>query len=72
MEGPTSVSALLHSATLVVAGLIVAQHKATFSSSLLLFCLFACGFVLLCVTVNSDPDAKRLAAISTCMMILLL
>lgn len=64
MEGPSQVSALLHSATLVILGIIVVSHHTSELSALIsgltYFHLPACilaGFV--------DSDFKRAAALST-------
>ena len=71
MEGPTSVSALLHSATLVITGLLITYHKVTLPSDPVLIGMFVLGLAILAVTSDHDPDAKRVAAISTCTIVLL-
>lgn len=69
MEGPTPVSSLLHSATLVLAGIIMWCHEAVvLSSSTLLLCS-VCGWVLVCLGYNVDGDYKKLGAVSTCCMV---
>ena len=70
MEGPTSVSALLHSATLVITGILISYHKVAIPSAPVLVGMFILGLVLLAITSDYDPDAKRVAAISTCTIII--
>ena len=63
MEGPTPVSALLHSCTLVMAGLfVVLRMSAQFSLPLFLFV----GVSLVCLATSYlEADLKRLIAYST-------
>jgi len=69
MEGPTPVSALLHSATLVLTGLL---YYLRFVDSILLSVLiFILSFGTLSISYTSmlDADIKKVAAISTSTMI---
>jgi NADH:ubiquinone oxidoreductase subunit 5 (subunit L)/multisubunit Na+/H+ antiporter MnhA subunit len=73
MEGPTNVSALLHSATLVLAGLFVYSTSFHLHTDIgFLACLLFTGFIMICLSNVPDPDAKKISATSTCIIISLL
>jgi NADH-quinone oxidoreductase subunit L len=70
MEGPTNVSALLHSATLVVAGSLVWLQDIAYPPPLrTLLALFSLGLLLVAFAHLPDADAKKVSAISTCLLI---
>jgi hypothetical protein len=70
MEGPTPVSSLLHSATLVLTGLLLYVLLADSTSSPDWFSLLLMsGSLVIPISCSFDPDAKKLAALSTCLMI---
>jgi NADH:ubiquinone oxidoreductase subunit 5 (subunit L)/multisubunit Na+/H+ antiporter MnhA subunit len=73
MEGPTSVSALLHSATLVVTGLVLASRSlALATGSTFLLVAFSLGVAMVSMSGSADPDSKKVAANSTVSMLSLL
>jgi NADH-quinone oxidoreductase subunit L len=72
MEGPTPVSALLHSATLVIAGVIIYTRSIASYQLSWLHVVVAVGAVLVCMSYVVDPDSKKVAAVSTCIMLSLL
>lgn len=72
MEGPTPVSALLHSATLVIAGVIIYTRTSANYQLSLIPVIICVGTVLVCVSHMNDPDIKKCAAISTCIVLSLL
>jgi NADH:ubiquinone oxidoreductase subunit 5 (subunit L)/multisubunit Na+/H+ antiporter MnhA subunit len=72
MEGPTPVSALLHSATLVISGIIVYTRSIQTYQVSLVHVIVATGTVLVCLSYVADPDSKKVAAVSTCIMVSLL
>jgi NADH-quinone oxidoreductase subunit L len=69
MEGPTSVSALIHAATLVTAGLfLVIKIKFILLSGIICFimlCLSFIGILMLALIAADQFDVKRLIAYST-------
>lgn len=68
MVGPTPVSALLHSATLVVAGVVLLTRATPLLSSSVLLVIGLIGGVTTVVTgiiATAQPDLKRLLAAST-------
>jgi NADH-ubiquinone oxidoreductase chain 5 len=72
MEGPTPVSALLHSATLVIAGIIVYSRSVASYQLTPLLCVLIVGTLLVLASYVHDTDTKKCAAISTCIMLSLL
>jgi NADH-quinone oxidoreductase subunit L len=72
MEGPTPVSALLHSATLVIAGVIIYSRSSSSYQASTLSSLILVGTLLVLLSFTHDADSKKCAAISTCIMISLL
>ncbi len=72
MEGPTPVSALLHSATLVIAGVIVFSRSFCSYQLTTLFSILIAGTILVLISYVHDADTKKCAAISTCIMLSLL
>lgn len=72
MEGPTPVSTLLHSATLVLAGLIVYTHYAHVLAVTPLILVLTIGYTCVCTSWCIDADAKKVCAISTALTIALL
>jgi len=72
MEGASHVSALLHSATLVIAGIIVFIRNAKISCGELLFLLFIFGLIITTMTLQNSSDTKKTAATSTCILIALI
>lgn len=72
MEGPTPVSALLHSATLVIAGIIVFTRSSGSYQLTTLSAILISGTLLVLVSYVHDTDTKKCAAISTCIMLSLL
>jgi len=75
MEGPTPVSALLHSCTLVMAGIFVVFAIPTQSTGLgssgpwSLFLLFSISLLLVSLAPVAEKDAKRTIAGSTVVMV---
>ena len=69
MEGPTPVSALLHSATLVLSGIILYIKYASLSYPLLSITLLLCSILIISTSVTIDSDIKKQAAISTCIVV---
>lgn len=69
MEGPTPVSSLLHSCTLVMAGLFMMMRQNVASVSTILVFLSVIALVFVVMTVPTcDNDAKRVVAASTVLM----
>jgi len=72
MEGPTPVSALLHAATMVTAGIILlirVSYILEFSSAILHSCMIVIGAITACFGASSalfQYDLKRIIAYSTC------
>lgn len=69
MEGPSPVSALLHSATLVVAGILVFYRQFQLNCAELVFSASLFGLFATCTSATSDSDVKKVAAVSTCILI---
>ena len=68
MEGPTPVSSLLHSCTLVMAGLFTAfnaAHEINFT----MMTIFISSLILLACLSRPEQDAKRVVATSTVVMV---
>ena len=59
MEGPSPISALLHSATLVISGIIVILRNAQINCCDLLLCFFVFGFLITANTIQIDTDLKK-------------
>lgn len=74
MEGPTPVSSLLHSATLVIAGILTVSYRVTVSipGEPFIYILCTIGICLLTSSAVNDSDLKRTLAYSTSSMISLL
>jgi len=72
MEGPTPVSSLLHSATLVLSGIIVYCSNLCYSHVTLLSTTFAIGTCIIVIHSVIDSDIKKVAAITTCISISIL
>jgi NADH:ubiquinone oxidoreductase subunit 5 (subunit L)/multisubunit Na+/H+ antiporter MnhA subunit len=74
MEGPTPVSSLLHSATLVVAGIVTVCHRVPsgLSQDQVASVVMATGPLLLTLTAGHESDLKRSMAYSTSAMIAVL
>jgi NADH-quinone oxidoreductase subunit L len=68
MEGPTPVSSLLHSATLVMAGLFAFYNFGQFGNSLIQVFAVA-SFLCVAILGRSEKDVKRTIAISTVIMV---
>jgi len=68
MEGPTPVSSLLHSATLVMAGIFVVYATGCRMSTPVLVS-FLVSLVLVCLLARSELDLKRIVAFSTVVMV---
>jgi NADH-quinone oxidoreductase subunit L len=68
MEGPTPVSSLLHSCTLVMAGLFSAFNTAHEINFILLTVSGSC-LVFLAFLSRPEQDAKRIVATSTIVMV---
>lgn len=69
MEGPTPVSSLLHSCTLVMAGLFMMMRQNIASVSTVLVIMSIVALVMVVMTVPTcDNDAKRVVAASTVLM----
>ena len=65
MEGPSPVSALLHAATLVLAGIVVFMKMEKIGSSQNYLAAGVSGCVLLGAVFRLDGDSKKMAALST-------
>lgn len=72
MEGPTPVSTLLHSATLVITGLMIYSHDVHDARMTPLAIMLCIGAVVTCTAYNIEADTKKICATSTCIMIILL
>ena len=68
MEGPTPVSSLLHSATLVMAG-IFSFARMHVQAAIALIGLSLASFCLVLSFSRYDKDAKRIVAASTVVMV---
>ena len=71
MEGPTPVSTLLHSATLVIVGVSVYVRLVTIDLSGVCI-LYLAGLVVILCSVSNDLDVKKCAALSTCVSVSLI
>jgi len=71
MEGPTPVSSLLHSCTLVMAGLFTVTRFHLVLNPLI-FLMFCAGFLLTALFARHDRDLKKVIAASTAVMVALL
>ena len=54
----------------MITGILISYHKVAIPSAPVLVGMFILGLVLLAITSDYDPDAKRVAAISTCTIII--
>lgn len=68
MEGPTPVSSLLHSCTLVMAGIFVFSQFQVPTTTLTMEA-FGLSLLIVCLTSRMEKDFKRVIAFSTCVMV---
>lgn len=72
MEGPTPVSTLLHSATLVITGLMIYSSNTHDISTPCCVAAMSVGALITCRGYAFESDSKKICATSTCIMIFLL
>ena len=68
-EGPTPVSSLLHSCTLVMAGIFSFTNFLPFLASPAFVVLFSFSLLHVCLTSRLEKDLKRIIAVSTVIMV---
>lgn len=66
MEGPTPVSALLHSATLVICGVLYYIKLFNFMKFSILISIVCLGLYIIVLTSYLEYDLKKIAAVTTC------